>query len=84
MVRILVKISVTGNRNFFGGGKKTVTGNRNCFLTITMVLPKVTMVIPVVGSSVEMKRFCTASCIIALLYTIKWKILNVVCLGLCM
>jgi hypothetical protein len=31
MVRILVKISVTGNRNFLGAGKISVTGNRNFF-----------------------------------------------------
>jgi hypothetical protein len=31
MVRILVIISVTGNRNCFWGGKISVTGNRNFF-----------------------------------------------------
>jgi len=38
MVRILVKISVTGNRNFFLGVTNALTGNRNFFLGVTNAL----------------------------------------------
>ena len=38
MVRILVKISVTGNRNFFLGVTNALTGNRIFFLGFTNAL----------------------------------------------